>query len=184
MVIGCCDSRVSPEVIFDAHPGELFVVRNVANLVPPYAPDGAYHGVSAALEFAVQALRVKHIVVLGHARCGGIRAYAEHGNPLSPGDFIGKWMSMIAPAAEAAAAMRDWPDYATRLEHASIVTSISNLMTFPCISILAERGKLHLHGAYFDVATGRLEARDPGTGRFEAVAAAEHALVFAAGPRF
>jgi carbonic anhydrase len=184
MVIGCCDSRVSPEVIFDAHPGELFVVRNVANLVPPYAPDDAYHGVSAALEFAVQALRVKHIVVLGHARCGGIRAYAEQGNPLSPGDFIGKWMSMIAPAAEAAAAMRDWPDYATRLEHASIVTSISNLMTFPCISILVTRDKLHLHGAYFDVATGRLEARDPATGRFEAVAADQHALVFAAGPRF
>jgi carbonic anhydrase len=183
MVIGCCDSRVSPEVIFDAHPGELFVVRNVANLVPPYAPDGAYHGVSAALEFAVQALRVKHIVVLGHARCGGIRAYVEHGSPLSPGDFIGKWMSMIAPAAEAAAATRDWPDYPTQLEHASIVNSISNLMTFPCISILVGRGKLHLHGAYFDVSTGRLEARDPDTGRFEAVAADEHALLLAAGRR-
>src|SRR5919206_3196853 len=75
MIIGCCDSRVSPEVIFDARPGELFVVRNVANLVPPYAPDNNYHGVSAALEFAVQALKVKHIVVLGHAHCGGIRAY-------------------------------------------------------------------------------------------------------------
>ena len=77
MVIGCCDSRVSPEVIFDARPGELFVVRNVANLVPPYAPDGAYHGVSAALEFGVGALKVKHIVILGHAHCGGVRAYAE-----------------------------------------------------------------------------------------------------------
>src|SRR4029077_6548052 len=94
MVIGCCDSRVSPEVIFDARPGELFVVRNVANLVPPYAPDGAYHGVSAALEFAVGALRVRHIVVLGHARCGGVRAFAEDSAPLSPGDFIGKWMSL------------------------------------------------------------------------------------------
>jgi carbonic anhydrase len=184
MVIGCCDSRVSPEVIFDASPGELFVVRNVANLVPPYAPDDAYHGVSAALEFAVQALRVKHIVVLGHARCGGIRAYAERHNPLSPGDFIGKWMSMIAPAAEAAATIRDWPDFTTRLEHASIVTSLGNLMTFPCISIQVGRGKLQLHGAYFDVATGRLEARDAGSGRFDTVAACEHAKVFAAGPRF
>src|SRR3984885_13918824 len=101
MVISCCDSRVSPEVIFDAHPGELFVVRNVANLVPPYSPDGAAHGVSAALEFAVQALKVKHIVVLGHAHCGGIRAYTEPGNPLSPGDFIGRWMELIAPAAAA-----------------------------------------------------------------------------------
>src|SRR5215207_11189926 len=100
MLIGCCDSRVSPEVIFDARPGELFVVRNVANLVPPYSPDGTYHGVSAALEFGVGALRVKHIVVLGHARCGGVRAFAEDSAPLSPGDFIGKWMTLIAPAAE------------------------------------------------------------------------------------
>jgi carbonic anhydrase len=92
MLIGCCDSRVSPDVIFDARPGELFVVRNVANLVPPFSPDEAYHGVSAALEFAVQVLRVKHIVVLGHARCGGIKAFAERQEPLSPSDFIGKWM--------------------------------------------------------------------------------------------
>src|SRR6267378_990207 len=81
MVIGCCDSRVSPEVIFDARPGELFVVRNVANIIPPYSPDGTYHGVSAALEFAVGALRVKHIVVLGHACCGGVRAFAEDSAP-------------------------------------------------------------------------------------------------------
>ncbi len=184
MVIGCCDSRVSPEVIFDAGPGELFVVRNVANLVPPYAPDGAYHGVSAALEFAVQALRVKHIVVLGHARCGGIRAFAEAGTPLSPGDFIGKWMSMIAPTAAAAGPTNHELDYLTRLEHASITTSIANLMTFPCISILAGRGKLHLHGAYFDVATGRLEARDNATGVFGTLAAEEHARLIADGPRF
>src|SRR5690349_4500393 len=95
LVIGCCDSRVSPEVIFNARPGELFVVRNVANLVPPYTPDGATRAVSAALEFAVQALRVKHIVVLGHAHCGGIRAHAQPGKPLSPGDFIGSWMDLI-----------------------------------------------------------------------------------------
>ena len=87
MIIGCCDSRVSPEVIFDAHPGELFVVRNIANLVPPFTSDGVCHGVFAALEFAVQVLGVGHIIVLGHARCGGIRAYAEHGPPLSPADF-------------------------------------------------------------------------------------------------
>src|SRR6201988_4588209 len=100
MVIGCCDSRGSPEGIFDARPGELFVVRNVANIVPPYEPDGHAHGVSAALEFGVAALKVKHIVVLGHARCGGVRAYAEDAAPLSPGDFIGKWMSLMGPAAE------------------------------------------------------------------------------------
>ncbi len=101
MVIGCVDSRVSPEVIFDAAPGELLVVRNVANLVPPYEPDrNSQHGTSAALEFGVQALRVKHIVVLGHAFCGGIRAFADDQEPLSPGDFIGRWMSQITPAAE------------------------------------------------------------------------------------
>src|SRR5271165_5680009 len=97
MIIGCCDSRVSPEVIFDAHPGELFVVRNIANLVPPFTGDGLCHGVFAALEFAVQVLGVGHIIILGHARCGGIRAFAEHGPPLSPADSIHKWMSLIAP---------------------------------------------------------------------------------------
>jgi carbonic anhydrase len=171
MVIGCCDSRVSPEIIFDARPGELFVLRNVANLVPPYAPDDGYQGVSAALQFAVEALRVKHLVVLGHARCGGIRAYAERRAPLSSSDFLGKWVSMIAPAVEAAAAMQDGPDFLTRLEHASIATTLSNLMTFRCVSSLVGCGKLSLHGAYFDVATGRLEARDPVTGRFEEVVA-------------
>src|ERR1700751_1140928 len=100
MVIGCCDSRVSPEVIFDAGPGELFVVRNVANLVPVYAPDSGTHGVSAALEYAVNVLQVKHMVVLGHAQCGGIRAFIDKIKPLSPGDFIGKWMSMFIKPGE------------------------------------------------------------------------------------
>ena len=100
MVIGCCDSRVSPEVIFDAGPGELFVVRNVANLVPVYQPDGGTHGVSAALEYAVNVLKVKHIVVLGHAQCGGIRAFIDNIQPLSPGDFIGKWMQMFIKPGE------------------------------------------------------------------------------------
>jgi carbonic anhydrase len=166
MVIGCCDSRVSPEVIFDAKPGELFVVRNVANLVPPYAPDGSYHGVSAALEFGVGALRVKHIVVLGHAHCGGVRAFAEGSAPLSPGDFIGKWMSLIAPAAEKLRSHGDAPDYLTRLEQASIVNTLDNLMTFPRLRKLIERGRVTLHGAYFGVATGELSVLDPGSGRF------------------
>ncbi len=96
MVIACCDSRAAPETIFDTGPGELFVVRNVANLVPPYTPDGEYHGTSAALEFAVQSLKVKDIVVLGHGRCGGIAAaLTPDAAPLSPGDFIGKWMNML-----------------------------------------------------------------------------------------
>lgn len=118
MVIGCCNSRVSPEVIFDAGPGELFVVRNVANLVPPYAPDGKAHGVSAALEFGVVALKVKHIVVLGHAQCGGVKAFAEDSTPLTPTDFIGQWMTLMAPAADIAGPRGDLPlgDYITQLE--------------------------------------------------------------------
>jgi carbonic anhydrase len=167
MVIGCCDSRVSPEVIFDASPGELFVVRNVANLVPPYAPDGDYHGTSAALEFAVQALQVKHIVVLGHAGCGGIRAFANEAAPLSPGDFIGKWMTMIAPAAERIGARgRDVSDYLARLERAAIEQSLLNLATFPYVRQRVEAGCLDLHGAYFGVASGVLLVRDPHDGTF------------------
>jgi carbonic anhydrase len=172
MVIGCCDSRVSPEVIFDARPGELFVVRNVANLVPPYTPDGAQRAVSAALEFAVQALKVKHIVVLGHARCGGIRAYTEPGEPLSPGDFIGKWMALIAPAAAAAGPETDYGSrdaYLARLEQVSIIKTLDNLMTFPCVRILAERGRLALHGAYFGVAEGALSVLDRTSGEFRPV---------------
>lgn len=169
MVIGCCDSRVSPEVIFDVGPGELFVVRNVANLVPPYAPDENYHGTSAALEFAVMALRVSDIVVLGHGRCGGIRAaVSDDAEPLSPGDFIGKWMGMIAPAIEEAGprGASSMTDYLTRLEHASVATSLKNLRTFPCVRILEERGKLKLHGAFFGVATGVLSVLDEATGIF------------------
>ena len=172
MVVGCIDSRVSPEVIFDAAPGELLIVRNVANLVPAYEPDRAsQHGTSAALEFGVQALRVKHIVVLGHAFCGGIRAFADEQEPLSPGDFIGRWMSQIAPAAARLGKREDYAadDYLRRLEFASVELSLQNLMTFPCIRILVERGKLALHGAYFGVASGRLLVRDPGTGRFAEV---------------
>ena len=174
MVVGCVDSRVSPEVIFNAAPGELLVVRNVANIVPAYEPHGdTQHGTSAALEFGVQALRVKHIVVLGHERCGGIRAFADEQAPLSPGDFIGRWMSQIAPAAQTLGP-RDPADaegYLRRLEHASVELSLRNLMTFPCVRTLVERGKLALHGAYFGIAAGRLLVRDPESGRFEPAAA-------------
>ena len=168
MVVGCCDSRVAPEAIFDAGPGELFVVRNVANLVPPYSPDGSYHGVSAALEYAVTVLRVQHIVVLGHARCGGIQAYA---NNAPPGDFIGKWISLLAPAAATVRARAEAPgSYLTQLELASLRASLENLQTFPFIRGACERGTLALHGAYFDVASGELSVLDPAADRFVAVA--------------
>jgi len=171
MVIGCIDSRVSPEVIFDAAPGELLVVRNVANLVPEYHPvNTSVDGVSAALEFGVLALRVKHIVVMGHAHCGGIQAFADERAPLSPGDFIGRWMAQIAPAADALGP-RGAVDaaYLRRLEFASVELSLRNLLTFPCVRTLVERGRLHLHGAYFGVASGRLLVRDAATGAFEPV---------------
>jgi carbonic anhydrase len=170
MVIGCCDSRVSPEVIFDAVPGELFVVRNVANLLPPFSPDGELHGTSAALEYAVQALKVKHIVVMGHGRCGGIRSFADDAQgPLSPGDFIGKWITLLSPAAERTGGRgfnESLDDYVERLAIAGIETSLDNLRSFPCVRILEEKGRLQLHGAYFDVATGVLMIRDGATSQF------------------
>ena len=171
MVIGCCDSRVSPEVIFDAKPGELFVVRNIANLVPVYAPDGGAHGVSAALEFAVQVLGVKHIVVLGHAQCGGIRAFIDKMAPLSPGDFIGRWMSMFIKPGEIVEQREHetMQDFATRIEKAAVLRSLENLMTFPYVQILVERGKLKLHGAYFGVAEGSLFVLDKTTKEFRSV---------------
>lgn len=168
MVIACCDSRAAPEVIFGSVPGEIFVVRNVANLVPPYQPDDAFHSTSAALEFAVQSIRVKHIVVLGHGRCGGIHAALNPTDePLSPGDFIGKWMDMVAPAA-AEISSNTLSDFEkqTELERASIHCSIENLRTFPCVSILEERNQLTLHGAWFDIAEGNLWVMDAETGEF------------------
>jgi carbonic anhydrase len=170
MVIACCDSRAAPEVIFDSGPGELFVVRNVANLVPPYSPDGEFHSTSAALEFAVQSLKVKHIVVMGHGRCGGIRAALDpNAAPLSPGDFIGKWMSLVAPAAETIAGnpMMTASERQRALERISIRFSIANLRTFPCVSILEGKGRISLHGAWFDISSGELWAMNPQTGDFE-----------------
>ena len=168
MVVGCIDSRVSPEVIFDAAPGEILVARNVANLVPAYEPDrDSQHGTSAALEFAVQALAVEHIVVLGHALCGGIRAFADEAAPLSQGDFIGRWMAQIAPAAAGLGPRDD--TFQTRLELASVVHSLGNLLTFPWIAERVKAGRLTLHGAYFGVATGQLLVRNPATGSFEPV---------------
>jgi carbonic anhydrase len=171
MVIGCCDSRVSPEVIFDAGPGELFVMRNVANLVPVYAPDGGAHGVSAALEYAVRVLRVEHIVVLGHAQCGGIRAFIDKIAPLSPGDFIGRWMSMFVKQGEQVG-QRDHEsmhDFTVRIEKAAVFRSLENLMTFPFVRSSVDRGELHLHGAYFGVAEGSLSVLDQAAKEFRSV---------------
>jgi carbonic anhydrase len=171
MVIGCCDSRVSPEVIFDAGPGELFVVRNVANLVPVFQPDGGAHGVSAALEFAVQVLRVPHIVVLGHAQCGGIKAFVDDIDPLSPGDFIGRWMAMFIKPGEKVGQREHETrlDFITRIEKAAVFRSLENLMTFPFVRSRVEAGEMKLHGAYFGVAEGSLFVLDPAAKEFHAV---------------
>ena len=170
MVIGCCDSRVSPEVIFDAGPGELFVVRNVANLVPVFQPDGGAHGVSAALEYAMQVLHVKHIVVLGHALCGGIRAFVDDIDPLSPGDFIGRWMAMFIKPGEVVE-QRDresMQDFTIRIEKAAIFRSLENLMTFPFVRDRVQSGEINLHGAYFGVAEGSLFVLDQTAKEFRA----------------
>jgi len=169
MVIGCCDSRVSPEVIFDAGPGELFVVRNVANLVPVYEPDGGAHGISAALEYAVNVLRIKHIVVLGHAQCGGIRAFIDKIEPLSPGDFIGRWMQMFIKPGEVVE-QRDhetMQQFTVRIEKAAIFRSLENLMTFPFVKERVQKGEMDLHGAYFGVAEGTLFVLDKATKEFK-----------------
>lgn len=169
MIIACCDSRSAPETIFDAGPGELFVMRNVANLVPPHEPDARHHATSAALEFAVQALKVKHIVVMGHGRCGGIAAALDPAAaPLSPGDFIGQWMSLLAPAAEAVAGntLMTAAERQTALERISIRHSIANLRTFPYVAEREKRGELALHGAWFDIGTGELWVMDARSGDF------------------
>ena len=169
LVIACCDSRAAPETIFDSGPGELFVIRNVANMMPPYEPDGQYHSTSAALEFAVQALKVSDIVVMGHGRCGGIKAALDlDAEPLSPGDFIGRWMSLLKPAAEQIHSndIMTASERQRALERVSIRNSIANLRTFPCVQILEQRGKLQLHGAWFDISTGELWVMDAKTGDF------------------
>ncbi len=176
LILACCDSRAAPETIFNALPGEIFVVRNVANLVPPYKPDDQHHATSAALEFAVQSLKVKHIVVLGHGRCGGVAAaLGPASEPLSPGDFIGKWMELLAPVAETVARDESMTgaERQTALERISIRYSVDNLRTFPWISTLEKQGRLKLHGAWFDISNGELWVMSPETGDFSRTPIAE-----------
>ena len=173
MIVSCCDSRVDPETIFSAMPGELFVVRNVANLVPPFETTGKYHGVSAALEFAALNLRVKHIIVIGHSGCGGVRACLEHDAAhQTEAQFISSWMSMLDDARArifADPALPPGPAQREALEREGIKTSLANLRTFPCIQILEARGRVALHGAYFDIATGTLSVLNHATNSFAPV---------------
>lgn len=169
MVIACCDSRAAPETIFDVGPGELFVVRNVANLVPPYEPDGGQHATSAAIEFAVVALKVERIVVLGHGRCGGIQAsLAGEFEPLSPSDFIGKWIDLLKPEAERVRAtdFMTPAERQTAMERLAVRGSIARLRGFPLVAEAEQRGELSLGGAWFDIESGELWVIDPATGDF------------------
>lgn len=171
MVIACCDSRAAPETIFDASAGELFVVRNVANLVPPYAPDGERHSTSAALEFAVHGLGVQNIVVMGHGRCGGIAAASGPANPLSKSDFIGKWMSDVEEVVKGVPCPEGCSthEHLTLIERASVVHSLENLHSFPWISALEAKGEITLIGAWFDVALGVLHVFDAAAREWVAV---------------
>lgn len=170
MVISCSDSRVDPETIFTAMPGELFVVRNVANLVPPYETGGKFHGVSAAIEFAVLNLRVKHLIIMGHSSCGGVKAALDQSAAIqTEAMFISRWMSMLDEARLRVVSAHQMAPQAEKLrllELEGIKTSIRNLRTFPFILEAEDKGRLSLHGAYFEIATGTLSVLNHSRGEF------------------
>jgi carbonic anhydrase len=170
LVVACCDSRVDPAIVLDCSPGDLFVIRNVANLVPPAEERGSsHHGTSAALEFGVRNLGVSHIIILGHARCGGIRALMQAGDSTATDSFVGDWMQLAAEAR--AAVERDLPNATPEAqlrdcEQRSILISMRNLMTFSWVRERVERGELELHGWYFDIEQGQLLHYDAAVGAF------------------
>lgn len=171
LVIACSDSRVDPTRIFDTSPGEIFVVRNVANLVPPIELDGGHHGVSAALEFAVTQLEVSDIVVMGHGACGGCSAaLSQRFKDMRPGEggFIAGWIDLLREARDAVAAEHgiDSPEARRAMEQAAVKVSLANLRTFPCIRTRESEGAIQLHGAWFAIADGALHLLDPQSGAF------------------
>jgi carbonic anhydrase len=159
LVVACSDSRVDPQMIFGAAPGELFVIRNVASLVPPYAPDADHHGTSAALEFAVRFLKVRHLVIMGHGQCGGVAALLRGPESEAKDDFIGQWMQIASEARARVIAKADpHSEEAHRMgELETVKVSLANLMTFPWVRERVEAGSLLLHGCYFNIASGELE---------------------------
>lgn len=174
LVIACSDSRTDPALITGSQPGEMFVVRNVAAIVPPYRKDASHHGTSAAIEFAVKALKVKHIVVLGHSMCGGIKALAEKETTQQEYEFIAQWMDIASPArdaVEAELADASEPIKQRALEQAVILVSLNNLMTFPWISEKVRAGELQIHGWYFDLKSGQIFRYKEKTQNFEKIAA-------------
>ena len=174
MIIACSDSRVDPAQIFDADPGNMFVVRNVAAMVPPFETTPGHHGVSAALEFAVQVLGVKEIVVMGHGMCGGCRAALTqelHGAEPGEGGFIADWIAMLDDARAPIAATLGTSGRAAEraMEEAGVKVSLANLRTFPCIRRKEREGSLKLRGAFFAISDGVLHLLDEASGRFEPV---------------
>lgn len=169
MVVACCDARVDPALVLDCAPGDLFVIRNVANLVPPAENQGHYHGTSAALEFGVRKLNVAHIIVLGHAHCGGIQALLEGGMQKEDA-FISQWMGIADAARERAGREFSGADSVARqraCEQQATLVSLDNLMTFSWIRERVEQGALALHGWYFDIERGELLGYDAAARRFE-----------------
>ena len=167
LIVACSDSRTDPALVFDTAPGQLFVVRNVANLVPPYEPDGHLHGVSAALEFGVKVLNVSRIVVMGHAHCGGVNAMLN-GAPGNCRDFVAPWVEQGAPVVRRVAEAVEPDQVEQAAEEAVVRLSIDNLRTFPWIAEREAAGELVLTGLHFGIADGILRALT-GPGRFEAL---------------
>ena len=173
MVISCCDSRVHVTSLFGADQGEFFIHRNVANLVPPFKPDGDYHGTSAAVEYAVTSLKVADVIVLGHSQCGGVRGCLDMCSGKAPeleksSSFVGRWMDILRPGYERIA---DLPEeqQPLALEREAVVVSLTNLMSFPFVRAAVDAGELTLHGLWTDIGEGSLEYWDPSDSAFHAV---------------
>lgn len=174
MLISCCDSRVDANQIFGAEQGEFFVHRNIANLVPPFAPDSDHHGTSAAVEFAVTALKVSHLVILGHSRCGGVKGCHDMCSGTAPeleeaSSFVGRWMDILRPGYEKVADISDEQERLQALEKEAVLTSLENLMGFPFVREAVEHDSLALHGIWTDIREGGLEYYDSADGRFKSV---------------
>ncbi len=174
MVISCCDSRVNAISIFGADQGEFFIHRNIANLVPPYRPDGDYHGTSAAVEYAVDVLHVAHLIVLGHSNCGGVKGCIEMCRGNAPEleketSFVGRWMDILKPKYALVAEEKDPAEQVQQLEKQAVLVSLENLLTFPFVSDKVKGGGLTLHGLWTDIGEGGLECFNPDKQAFQPV---------------
>ncbi|WP_170582306.1 carbonic anhydrase [Ruegeria arenilitoris] len=171
MVISCCDSRVHVTSIFGADQGEFFIHRNIANLVPPYEPDGERHGTSATIEYAVTALKVAHLIVLGHSQCGGVQGCIDMCKGEAPQleakeSFVGRWMDILKPKFDLVSDVEDPAEQARQFERQAVVASLENLMTFPFVAEAVQNGSISLHGLWTDIGEGGLEYYDPSGKKF------------------